>query len=80
MSDIIVCILTVIIQYSTSNAGHSAGVDQVMIHWVQYKPKSQTLLVSLLSRREQLLNVFSSQSGDIHLTIDCHHPWFLPVK
>ncbi len=28
MSDIIIfCILTVIIQHSTSNAGHSAGVD-----------------------------------------------------
>ncbi len=27
MSDIIVCMLTVIIQHSTSNAGHSAGVD-----------------------------------------------------
>jgi hypothetical protein len=34
----------------------------------------------MLSRREQLLDVFSSQSGDIHLTIDCQHPWFLSVK
>jgi hypothetical protein len=34
----------------------------------------------LLSRREQLLDVFSSQSGDIHLTIDHEHPCFLPVK
>ncbi len=33
MSDISVFILTVIIQHSTSNAGHQAGVDQVMIHW-----------------------------------------------
>jgi hypothetical protein len=47
---------------------------------VQYKPKSQTLRASLLSRREQLLDVFSSQSGDIRLTIDRQHPWFLPVK
>jgi hypothetical protein len=34
----------------------------------------------LLSRREQLLDVFSSQSGDIHLIIDHQHPWFLSVK
>ncbi len=38
MSDIIVCILTVTIQHSTSNAGHSAGVDQVMIHWCNISP------------------------------------------
>jgi hypothetical protein len=47
---------------------------------VRYKHESQTLLASLLSRREQLLDIFSSQSGDIHLTIDHQHRWFLPVK
>ena len=79
MSDISVCVLTVIIQHSTSNAGHQAGVDRVMIHWCNM-PESQTLRASLLSRREQLLDVFSSQSGDIHLIKDRQHPWLLPVK
>jgi hypothetical protein len=40
MSDISVCILTVIIQHSTSNAGHRAGVDQVMIYWWDISPNS----------------------------------------